>query len=60
MSVEEDKTFSTKEAAAYLKISCSYLYRLVWSNRIKGYKPGGKIFYFKKSDLDSYIYGKSE
>ena len=43
-------------AAAYLNFSKGYLYRLIYLGKIPCYKPtGGKLF-FKKEDLDAFIF----
>jgi excisionase family DNA binding protein len=49
---------SLDEAAAYLRVSRSYLYRLTSRSQIPHYKPGGKRIYFLKTDLDKWILGK--
>ena len=51
----EDKPLTLLEAAAYLDISPSYLYKLTSSQRIPHYKPHGKRVYFLKSDLNVYL-----
>ncbi len=44
-----------KEAAEYLQLSESFLYKLKGEEGLTYYKPGGKKIYFKKSDLDSWV-----
>lgn len=39
------------EAAEFLKVSKSYLYKLTSLQLIPFYKPSGKLIYFKKQDL---------
>jgi excisionase family DNA binding protein len=36
----------------YLNISRSHLYKLTSASLIPHYKPGGKMLYFKKSELN--------
>jgi len=43
------------EACKYLDLSKSYLYKLTHLRKIPHYKPGKKI-YFKKEDVDNYIF----
>jgi len=45
-------------AAAYLKYSKGYLYRLVYLGKIPCYKPAGRRgkIYFKKQDLDAFVF----
>ena len=47
------KPFS--EAAEYLKMSHSTLYKLTSSRKIVHYKPLGKLIYFDVSDLDEFL-----
>jgi excisionase family DNA binding protein len=49
------KPFSLSEAAAYLNISRSYLYKLTASANIPHFKPQGKLIYFDKQDLDAWL-----
>jgi len=44
-----------KEAAEYLDISSSYLYKLTSTSKITHYKPNGKKIYFEKSDLKKWL-----
>ncbi|KQC14430.1 MAG: hypothetical protein APR63_14290 [Desulfuromonas sp. SDB] len=46
---------SAEEAAEYLDIELSYLYKLTSWKKIKHYKPNGKKLYFLKEDLDNWI-----
>lgn len=46
---------STQDAARYLGVKVSYLYKLMMRRVIAYYKPGGKICYFKQEDLDTYL-----
>jgi excisionase family DNA binding protein len=47
--------WSAKQAAAYLGIALSYLHKLTSQGRIPHYKPGGKLLYFKPSELAAWI-----
>lgn len=46
---------SFKEAAQYLDLSESSLYKLTSDSRITFHKPNGGKLYFKKSDLDKWM-----
>ena len=46
---------SLREAARYLRVSISTLYKLASAKKITRYKPGGKLVYFLKADLDDYV-----
>ena len=53
---KDEKPLTLPEAANYLGVSKSHLYKLTFSNRITFYKPAGKLLYFKKSDLNKYLF----
>lgn len=46
---------SFKEAAQYLDLSESSLYKLTSDSKITFHKPNGGKLYFKKSDLDKWM-----
>ena len=46
---------SCEEAAQYLKVSKSHIYKLTSQDQIPYYKPNGKKIYFNKGDLDGWI-----
>lgn len=46
--------FTTAEAATYLGVSKSYLYKLMMWRKIPFFKPRGKVCFFDKEDLDNY------
>ncbi len=46
---------SFEEAARYLSLAESYLYKLTSSQQIPFYKPLGKKLYFKSEELDSWM-----
>jgi excisionase family DNA binding protein len=46
--------FSAQEAAAFIKVSTSTLYRYVATKRIKYYRKGRKLFFFW-TDLIEFI-----
>ena len=51
-----DKEYLTAtEAAAFLNIQISYLYKLVHNGAIPRYKPFGKLLFFKLDDLKKFI-----
>ena len=64
--VEEDKVLETQpqmltieEAAKYLNVKKSTVYRMTSQHRIKFYKPTGKRVYFDKADLDEWMKSKA-
>jgi len=52
---QTEKPLTLNEAAQYLDISKSYIYKLTCSNKIPHFKPQGKRLYFAKSELDSWL-----
>jgi excisionase family DNA binding protein len=44
-----------REAAKYLNVSCSHLYKLTYSKEIPHYKPRGKQVYFERRELDKWL-----
>jgi len=60
------KPLNLVEAAKYLSISQSHLYKLTSQRKIPNHKPNGKYLYFFKEELDEWIVssekskGKSE
>lgn len=46
---------TSDEAAAYLGITKSYLYKLTNRHEIPFYKPLGKVIYFDRTELEAWI-----
>ena len=46
---------SLEEAAQYLQLSKSCLYKMTSSKEIPYYVPGGKKIYFRRIELDNWI-----
>ena len=51
---------SLKEAALYMGVSKSYVYKLTCSRQISFSRPGSKLIYFKKTDLDEWMLRNKE
>jgi excisionase family DNA binding protein len=43
------------EAASYTGLSKSYLYKLSSNGGVPCYKPGGKVLYFNRAELDAWM-----
>lgn len=43
------------EAARYMGITKNHLYKLTMYRKIPHYKPGGKMCYFRRADLDGWM-----
>lgn len=54
MSIEK-KFLTVEEAALYLGISTSAVYKLTYGKKLPFYKPNGKKLYFKKKELEDWI-----
>ena len=52
---QTEKPLTFDEAARYLDVSKSHLYKLTSTNRVPHYKPQGKRVYFSKSELDTWL-----
>ncbi len=55
LTQQSEKPMGLEDAAKYLGISKSYLYKLTCKNAIPFYKPNGKKIYFSKAELDKWI-----
>ena len=53
---QTEKPLTFDEAAIYLDVSKSHLYKLTSANKIPHYKPQGKRLYFAKSELDTWLF----
>lgn len=53
MLKKEVLTFN--EAAIYLEVSHSHLYKMTSSGAIPSYKPNGKKLYFNRRELDNWL-----
>ena len=49
------ETLNLKEAARYLNMSCSHLYKLTSAKEIPHNKPRGKQVYFERRELDKWL-----
>ena len=52
---ETKQLIPTAEAAAFLGIKVSYLHKLMMRRVIPYYKPNGKLCFFSKADLDTWL-----
>lgn len=49
------EVLTSAEAAKYMGISKSYLYKLTMTQRIPHYKPMGKMCYFNRQELEEWL-----
>lgn len=50
------EVLTLNEAAEFLTLSKSALYKLTSKKEIPCYSPGGKMIYFKRSELETWIF----
>lgn len=53
------EVLTSDEAAAYMGISKSYLYKLTMKQLIPHYKPMGKMCYFNRKELERWLQSNS-
>lgn len=51
----QKEVLTSDEAALYMGISKSYLYKLTMNRSIPHYKPMGKMCYFNRSELEQWL-----
>lgn len=49
------EVLTSQEAARYMGISISYLYKLTMRQQIPHYKPMGKMCYFNRAELETWL-----
>ena len=54
-SLQAKDIMNVPEAAAYMGVSCSYVYKLTSTRQLPFHKPGAKLIYLKKEDLRDYM-----
>ena len=56
---KDDKPLNSVQAAQYLGFSHSYLYKLTSRKIIPCYSPNGKMLFFSKTELDSWVFNNN-
>lgn len=51
----QKEVLTSDEAARYMGISKSYLYKLTMKQEIPHYKPMGKMVYFNRVELENWL-----
>ncbi|MEG0602168.1 MAG: helix-turn-helix domain-containing protein [Mucinivorans sp.] len=54
-TAEPGKILTATQAAAFLGMSLSYLYKLTHNRTLAYFKPNGKMLYFLESDLVAWV-----
>jgi len=55
-SILKKEILTLEEVAWYLGLSKSSIYKLTSKREIPFYSPGGKKVYFKKSEIENWVY----
>lgn len=55
LGIYSKEVLSFKEAARYMGVSESFLYKLSSSRKIAHSKPNNKLIFFKKEDLNDWL-----
>lgn len=55
ISGNSKEVLTSEEAARYMGISRSYLYKLTCRREVPHYKPAGKVIYFKRAELEQWL-----
>lgn len=53
--LSQKEVLTSDEAAKYMGISKSYLYKLTMQQKVPHYKPTGKMCYFNRMELESWL-----
>ncbi|PWI29775.1 DNA-binding protein [Flavobacteriaceae bacterium LYZ1037] len=56
LNIQQKEILTVEDATVYLQLSKSCLFKMTSKKEIPFYKPGGKKIYFKKSELDEWIF----
>lgn len=55
LSLNTKEVLTSEEAANYMGVSKSYLYKLTMEKKIPHYKPMGKMVYFNRQELEQWL-----
>lgn len=56
LNIQQKEILTVEDATVYLQLSKSCLFKMTSNKVIPFYKPGGKKIFFKKSELDTWIF----
>lgn len=57
INIDQKAILTTDETARYMGISKAHLYTLTMKKLIPHYKPMGKVIYFLRSEVESWLQG---
>lgn len=55
-NVHQKEILTVEDVTEYLKLSKSCLYKMTSRKEIPFYSPGGKKIYFRKSEIDDWVF----
>jgi len=55
LRLSQKELFNTQEASKYMGVSVHHLHRLTSEKQIPYYKPGGRLCFFERAELDAWI-----
>ena len=55
VSLNTKEVLTSDEAASYMGVSKSYLYKLTMEKRIPHYKPMGKMCFFNRKEIEMWL-----
>ena len=55
IKLQSKEILTLEEAAEYMGMKKSYLYKLTSSNKFKFFSPLGKLIYFLKEDINDFL-----
>lgn len=53
--LSQKELLTTQEASKYMGVSVHHLHRLTSERQISYYKPGGRLCFFDRAELDAWI-----
>ena len=53
--IAQKEVLSASEAATYMNVSLSHLYKLTAERKVPHFKPMGKMVYFNRLELESWL-----
>ena len=56
LNIQQKEILTVDDATVYLQLAKNCLYKMTSKKEIPFYKPGGKKIFFKKSELDDWIF----
>ncbi|MDM1328659.1 helix-turn-helix transcriptional regulator [Myroides odoratimimus] len=53
--IQQKEMLNVQELSDYIGMSISSIYKLVYNNKIPNYKPNGKILYFDREEINTWL-----